>query len=183
MSQLFTSRLLLTSDSDLRFYLNKHPSLYKQIDNGKNIINYDELETLQTSFSNTGKYAIVLNTLHSASHSKLVGHWVILLLEITKNTRNCMYIDSLVTSYKSHIHLTDIISRFCAKHKLKLHLWKTRSQRKNTNNCGFQILFYLHHFSNYGLKGMYRLQTMLQQYSLPTKEYYILKKAYKLCKM
>lgn len=182
MSKLFTSRLLLTSDSDLLFYLKKHTSLYKLIGNGNHVVSYDKLESIQTDFFSVGKYAVILNTLHSVSSPETTGHWTILLLEVTPRNRNCMYIDSLVNSYKHHKHLADTINRFCAKYKLKLHLWNTKSQRKNTSNCGFQIIFYLFYFYKHGLRGIYKLQTMLQQYSLPTKEYYVLKKAYQLCK-
>ena len=182
MSKLFASQLLLTSDSDLLFYLKKHQALYNLINNGEHIISYDKLGAIKTNFFNTGKYAIILNTLHSVSSPQATGHWTILLLEITKQSRDCMYIDSLVNSYKNHKNLADIVDWFCVKYKLKLHLWKTRSQRKNTSNCGFQIIFYLSYFFRHGLKGMYKLQSMLQQYNLPTVEYYILKKAYKLCK-
>ena len=182
MSKLFTSRLLLTSDSDLLFYLEKHPSLYKLIGNGDHIVSYDKLEMIQTNFLNTGKYAVIINTLHSASAPEITGHWTVLLLEVTPQNRNCMYIDSLVNNYKNNTHLVNVINQFCVKYKLKLHLWNMRTQRKNTSNCGFQIIFYLYYFYKHGLKGMYKLQTMLQQYDLPTKEYYVLKKAYKLCK-
>ena len=48
MSKLFASRLLLTSDSDLLFYLEKHPSLYKLVGNGDHIVSYDKLEMIQT---------------------------------------------------------------------------------------------------------------------------------------
>ena len=183
MSKLFTSHLLLTSNSDLLFYLKKHVSLSKLVDNGNHIVSYDKLKTLHTNFLNIGKYAIILNTLHSSTSSKETGHWTVLLLEVTSQNKNCIYIDSLANSYKNQKPLADMINWFCAKYKLKLHLWNTRTQRKNTTNCGFQILFYLSHFYKHGLRGMYKLQTMLQQYDLATKEYYILKKAYQLCKL
>ena len=183
MSKLFTSRLLLTSDSDLLFYLEKHPPLYKLINSGNHIVSYDKLESVQTNFMNVGKYAVIVNTLHSDSSPQMTGHWTILLLEATPHNRNCMYIDSLVNNFKNNKHLSDTINQFCTKYKFKLHLWNTKTQRKNTSNCGFQIIFFLYYFYKHGIMGVYRLQTMLQQYDLATKEYYVLKKAYKLCKL
>lgn len=182
MPKLFTSDLLLTSNTDLLFYLKKHNYLYKLTENGKNIINYDKLDTTSTNFSKNGKYAIIINTLHSTTPPETVGHWAVLLLEISKNSRDCMLVDSLANSFKQNNPLSHKITQFCNVHKLNLHLWKTRTQKKNSTNCGFQIVFFLHRFSKYGLKGIYRLQKMLHQYSLFTREYYILKQAYKLCK-
>ena len=88
----------------------------------------------------------------------------------------------LTNTFKQHKELETEIHRFCNNHKLDLHIWKTKTQKNNSSNCGFQIIFYLFHFVKNGLKGMYRLQSMLQQYSLATKEYYVLKRAYKICK-
>ena len=182
MPKLYTSDLLLTSNADLLFYLKQHHYLYKLIENGKNIINYDQLDTIPQSFSKSGKYAFIINTLHSTSPPETIGHWIVLLFEISKNNRNCMLVDSLANSFKQNNPLSLKVAQFCNVHKFNLHLWKARTQKKNSSNCGFQIVFFLHHFSRNGLRGMYRLQSMLQQYSLFTREYYILKRAYNLCK-
>ena len=182
MPKLFTSNLLLTSNTDLLFYLKQHPYLYKLIGSGKNIIHYNNLNTISNNFSKNGKYAIVINTLHSTTPSETTGHWAVLLLEISRYSRDCMLVDSLANSFKQNDAISHKVTEFCSVHKLKLHLWKAKTQKKNSSNCGFQILFFLHHFSRNGLKGMYRLQVMLQQYSLFTREYYILKRAYNLCK-
>ena len=181
MAQLFTSKLLLTSNTDLLFYLKKHQHLYKLIKNGKYILNYDKLDTLQKHFSKNGKYAIIINTLHSSSPPDTTGHWANLLLEINHHSRICMFVDSLANGFKQHKDLASKLSSFCEVHKLDLHLWKTRTQKSKSSNCGFQIVFFLFHFCKHGIKGMYSLQSMLQQYSLHTKEYYVLKRAYKIC--
>lgn len=182
MAKLYTSKLLLTDGADLQFYLKKHPRLYNLIANGELIINYDELESLDIHYHNAGRYAIVVNTLHSSSPPKTEGHWAVLLIEINKHNRNCMFVDSLANNYKQHKDLAMKINLFCNVHKLKLHLWQTRTQKNDSNNCGFHAIFFLFHFHKHGTKGMYRLQSMLQQYSLATREYYVLKKAYKICK-
>ena len=182
MAKLFTSKLLLTSTNDLLFYLKQHPRVYNLIANGEYILNYDKLNTLEYNFNKNGKYAIIINTLHSSAPPETTGHWAILLLEINKQNRICLFVDSLANSYKQHKDLASKVNLFCNVHKLDLHLWKTRTQRSNSSNCGFQIVFFLFHFLKHGTKGMYRLQSMLQQYSLATKEYYILKRAYKICK-
>ena len=181
MAKLFTSKLLLTSNTDLLFYLKQKPQLYKLIGDGKYIISYNKLNTLQNNFSNTGKYSIIVNTLHSSSPPETEGHWSVLLLEINKNNRICMFVDSLASNLTKNEDLAKNITLFCGVHKLDLHLWKTRTQKNRSNNCGFQIIFFLYYFYKHGIKGMYRLQSMLQQYSLPTKEYYVLKRAYKIC--
>ena len=67
MAKLFTSRLLLTSNADLLSYLKQHPRLYNLIANGEYIMNYDKLDSLENNFVNTGKYAIIINTLHSST--------------------------------------------------------------------------------------------------------------------
>lgn len=182
MPKLFTSDLLLTSNTDLLFYLKKHRYLYKLVGNGNNIINYDKLNKISYNFSSNGRHAIVINTLHSTAPPETIGHWAVLLVQISKSGRYCMLVDSLANSFKQNNPLSHKITQFCNVHKLDLHLWKARTQKKNSSNCGFQIIFFLHHFSKNGLKGMHRLQLMLQQYSLFTREYYILKRAYKLCK-
>lgn len=182
MDKLFTSKLLLTSNADLLSYLKQHPQLYNLIANGKYIFNYDKLNTLDNNFVNNGKYAIIINTLHSSTPPEITGHWVVLLVEINPHNRNCMFVDSLASNYRQHQDLASKVDLFCNIHKLNLHLWKTRTQKNNSSNCGFQIVFFLFHFNKHGTKGMYRLQSMLQQYSLTTKEYYILKKAYNICK-
>ena len=182
MAKLFTSRLLLTSNADLLSYLKQHPRLYNLIANGEYIMNYDKLDSLENNFVNTGKYAIIINTLHSSTPPEITGHWVVLLIEITQQNRYCMFVDSLANNYKQHKDLATKINLFCNIHKLNLHLWKARTQKNNSSNCGFQIVFFLFHFNKHGIKGMYRLQSMLQQYSLTTREYYILKRAHKICK-
>ena len=177
---LFTSDILVTSDLDLTRYLRKYSKAYNLIEKGKFIVNYDKLLSLSTMYKKKRKYAIVVNTLHS-SQKGMTGHWSVLLVEKVSTSGKCVYIDSLVSSYKSNSGLRNVINKFCNMNELYLDVWNVKTQRLNSNYCGFEIIFFVWYFTQYGLKGIYKLKAMLKKYSLTEIENYILKRAYKLC--
>ena len=181
---LFTSDILVTSDLDLARYLRKYPKAYNLIEKGKFIINYNKLLLLSTICKKKTKYAIVINTLHSSESQKgITGHWTVLLVERMSKfgSGKCIFIDSLLSSYKSNSSLRSIINRFCNMNELYLNVWNVKTQRLNSNYCGFGIIYFVWYFTKYGLKGIYKLKAMLKKYSLTEIENYILKRAYKLC--
>ena len=182
---LFTSDALITSDSDLTRYLSKSKPAYNAIGKGKFIVNYDNLLHLSNECKKKKRLAIIINCISNSYTSKgKIGHWTVLLIEkINGNTGRSMFIDSLLSSYRSNKELKSTIDKFCKYNNLYLDVWNVRTQRINSNYCGFEIVYFVWYFALHGLKGIYKIKTMLKKYSLTEIENYILKKAYKLCTM
>ena len=111
-----------------------------------------------------------------------IGHWTVLLIErITGKTGRCIFFDGLLSTYRSNEDFKKKIDDFCKYNDLYLDIWNVKTQRLNSNYCGFEIVYFVWYFANHGLKGVYKLKTLLKKYNLFAIENYILKKAYKLC--
>ncbi len=174
---LFSSKILITSDTDLRHYLKKHKKAFRLTQNGNLILAIDQLSSIPKPTLLNRKTGIIINTLRSDDDIAF-GHWVLLL--ISKN-RKCLFIDSLASTFHSDKHLQSMIIAFCAKHTLKLFIWRVKSQTEKSQSCGFQILFFLHFFSKYNIEKFCKLKQLLKSFSVKQAELYILQRAYTLC--
>ena len=180
---LFTSDVLITSDSDLIHYLSKFKKAYNAIGKGRFVVNYDKLPQLSRVCKKQKSLAVIINTMHSSeTNTGKVGHWTVLLIErIPGKTGRCIFVDGLLSNYRSNQDLKKDIDNFCKYNDLYLDVWNVKTQRINSNYCGFEIVYFVWYFAHHGLKGVYKLKTLLKKYRLFGIENYILKRAYKLC--
>ena len=174
---LFSSKHLITSDKDLTYYLKKHKNISKLTHNATFIIPYDHLKNISITHIAKKKVGIIINTQHSESNNPS-GHWALLVINRLKQ---CLFIDSLASTFQNNKNIQNELISFCKKHKLKLLIWDVKTQNTYSQSCGFQILFYLDFFSKHNIAKFVNLKRLLKQYSLLQAEHYILKKAYALC--
>ena len=168
---LFSSKLLITSDNDLKYYLKKHKKTYRLIQNGDLILSLDQLSSVSKP---KGKTGVIINTLHGNN----TGHWVLLAIDQRKR---CLFVDSLASTFHTNKDLQNEVISFCDKHNLNLIVWNVQSQSEESQSCGFQIMFFLHFFSKYGLAKLLNLRKLLKHFSVKQAEQYILQRAYILC--
>lgn len=174
---LFSSKLLITSDADLRYYLRKNKRAYSLTQDGRLIFALDQLNSLSKGTLLNKKTGIIVNTLQGNAEASF-GHWVLLL--VTKS-RQCLFVDSLATSFQTDKNLKNTVITFCSKHNLRLFIWRVKSQTERSQSCGFQIIFFLDFFSKYNMAMFCKLRKLLKSFSLKQVELYILRKAYALC--
>ena len=177
MMALFSSKLLITSDADLRYYLKKNKKPYNLTQNGGLIFALDQLHSVSKEALLNKKTGIIVNTLQGNAEASF-GHWVLLLINKAKQ---CLFVDSLATTFQTNRNLKNTVIAFCTKHNLELFIWRVKSQTERSQSCGFQIIFFLDFFSKYNMAMFCKLRRLLKSFSLKQAELYILRKAYALC--
>ena len=176
---LFSAKQLITSDTDLKAYLRKMPNkCIKLVGDGKYILHYNDITSLSSTEILNKKVAIILNTKHSSNTSDTPGHWLVLLISKQKK---CLFIDSLNKggSFKDD-DIVKTVKMFCMRHNLHFIDWKTRTQGRLSQACGFTILYYIDLFAKHGLPAFEKLKKMFLNYSIRKREYFILQKAFRL---
>lgn len=177
-NRLFSSKALITSDEDLKFYLRRMPNNCNTLVNkGQYILHFDRLNTIPMQDIKNKKIAIILNTNHSKESPNTTGHWVTILIN---KERKCLFIDSLKKG-SLNSKIIESVKIFCNIHNLHFTNWKIRTQRQQSQACGFIILFFINCFAKYNMFGFTNLKKLFTHYSINERERYILKKAYKLC--
>lgn len=182
----FSSKQLITSNSDLIKYLKKIPKAFRLINRGKFIINFNNLHHISPKDIPGKKMAVIMNSLHSENNNNnnnnvgSVGHWILLLFNLKK--RECLLIENLDYIYKNRLDIKQAIDMYCTSHNFSLKDYNLKSQNSLAKSCGFQIIFYLWFFACNGLTKFELLKRRLKHYSLIEREKYIIRRAYKLCK-
>ena len=150
------------------------------VGNGKHILHFNNIKLLSTTDIKNKKLVIILNTKRSDDTTNTAGHWIVLLINKQKK---CLFIDSLnkgKTTPASN-EVINTVKTFCIKHNLHFINWKTRSQCRLSQACGFIILFYINLFAKHGIPAFEKLKKMFLNYSIHKREYYVLKKVFQLC--
>lgn len=171
----FTSKKLITSDEDLKTYIKKHPKNYKYIEDGMSIFPYCKLKFFPSQKIKT-KMAIILNTLNEEELKTQTGHWTILL----KFGKTIIFIDPLTQTIKNTYFYQEI-KNFCKQNKCNLYVGNIKTQSKNSNCCGFFVIFFLNYFANNSLSKFMQMLKVLSSHSLSVRENFVLSKVYKLC--
>lgn len=177
MATPYTSKKLVTSDEDLKTYIKKHPRNYELIDNGMSIFPYSQLKSFPSQKIKT-KMAIIINTLDENELTKQTGHWTILL----KFRNTMIFIDPLTQNIKN-TNLHEEIENFAKRNKCMLFTNNIKTQSKDSNCCGFFVIFFLNYFAKNSKAKFVHMLKILSSHSLALRENYILSKAYKLCKL
>ena len=173
----FNKKLYITSDTDLFDYIKSMSQTHSElINNGKNIISYESLATIriEKGKKKKKKTAIILNS--NQQNDNNIGHWCIILID----SSCCLFIDSLNHIFQHNPLICKNIKNFCLNNQLKLINWNLQTQQKQTNICGFQVIFYLNYFKNNSIDCFTKLRKLLATFSIKNRELFILKSINKI---
>ena len=174
---LFSKKVYITNNLELAKYIKSlGKDIFKMIDYGNYIISYESLENIILKKNQVQKLAIILNS--NNQDTTTAGHWFIMVLDLRLQT--ALLIDSLYYILKQYPLISKEIKNFCLRNKLELIKWNLKTQQKETNVCGFQVIFYLYYFKNKSIYNFRKLRRLFASLTIRNRELYILKKIKKI---
>ena len=171
----YTNKQYVTSEFDLKNFIQKSKKMLQTTRNGNLIIDIKELALVNiSSTKRENRIAIIVNISNQMSNSsisgKKPGHWCVLCIQ----NQQCLFIDSLNT-VKSNFVIMKIITKFYQKNNLAFLDFNLKSQECNNMNCGYQVLYYLYKFCNSGINDLLKIRRLFKYHSLRVVENLIMK--------
>ena len=157
----------ITTENDVRSILRLCRKCNRLTNNATYILAHSQLPNIALSTRKHQTHGLIIN---SESGGRL-GHWFTLLIY---NNRFLIVCDGLCKAMKE----SDIVSNiliFCRKNNLILKDLDFRCQPRNSLKCGYIALFFIAKASQLQYRSFLRMINMLTQYSIGSREGYVLK--------
>ena len=151
----FKSPAYRLSGKDLFNILKNCKLCFKITNNGKNIIDFNNLKSI--ILPKTKKNAIILYAYQ---------HWMLLLTFKSQ----CVLIDPLNEVHVSHPDVIHAIITFCIDNSLMLHSFDTKFQKLTTNVCGFLVLWALLKSTKLSFSNFMKLKRIILCNTVSTNE-------------
>ena len=157
----------ITTNDELCIVLKKCCYCSRITDKGKNIVSYEELDTIK--INKLKKCCIVINTTKTDTNDK-IGHWITLYY----NCGQALVYDPLNTLHKSHPLVCSKINSYCNKNNIKLKYLSIQTQALSSLACGFHNIWFIHNSHKTNTKGVIKLEKMLTNFSIKNREKFII---------
>ena len=162
-NELFQKQKFITSDKELIELLKTCPKCYKTINYGEFILSYDELKNIKFNSKTPQKICLILNTNSSTQPFELLGHWLLLLIDL--NIKHCLIYDSLDSIQENYPKVLKVVKTFCNVHNLSYNIVHGLSQQQKSLVCGYIAAYFIHIFHDTSLDKIKKVCAFFQQNS------------------